>query len=85
MLEKVYEMKCGVFCIVGIHVFLLPSVKANNNPYKYHIQINRREREFLHTTHPIVREKTVAATQKTNERKEEKKLMAIINLLLHFE
>lgn len=61
-------------CIVS---FLLAASFANeSNPYKYHIQINRRAREIPRITNPIVREKTVAAT---------KKLMAIINLLLHFE
>lgn len=61
--RSVRGAKRGVYHIIS-GFFAFPSfLQTNNNPYKYHIQINRREREFLHTTHPIVREKTVAATK----------------------
>lgn len=75
--KSVPRIKCGVLCIVWDSSSFSAAFSNENNPYKYHIQINRRrEREIPHITHPIVREKSSCCN---------KKLMAIINLLLHFE
>lgn len=65
----------NVVCIVSLgFLFLLPS--NENNPYKYHIQINRRER-ISSSNPPYCNGKNSCCNKK--------KLMAIINLLLHFE